>query len=287
MGDKKLLFSKMLKDIRLKKGLSQEDLAQLSYINIRTISRIENGKCNYDFDKLEILSNIYGIDLIERYFYIFYDDCEKLDYIIDSIDKKDRINGTSMSKEIQELTEIMEKSNRKYIKTKAYKLILFLKSIEEENISTRRKLLLDALNLDGKFDLEILDNNYYDYIDYRILMNYAFTLNAPEDRLDIYKFIEKSYLPDNNLKELLYNNMAIDYYILDENEKALTYINKAIFETSKHSKSPVVLYTKALIMENLGLSYEEYIERSLFLARLQGEELYNTILNHRKNRTNK
>lgn len=123
-------------------------------------------------------------------FQYFYDDSNEIDSIIDSINKKDRINGNAMDEEIDRLTDILEKSKRKVIKIKAGKLILFLKSIEEKDPYIRRKLILDALNLGGKFDLENLNNNYYDYIDYRILMNYALTLNLPKDRIDIYKFIE-------------------------------------------------------------------------------------------------
>lgn len=58
MNNKKLLFAKTLKDIRLKKGFSQEGVSEVSFININTISRMENGRASYDFEKLNILSDI-------------------------------------------------------------------------------------------------------------------------------------------------------------------------------------------------------------------------------------
>lgn len=39
------------------------------------------------------------------------------------------------------------------------------------------KLLLKALNINGEFDLENLELNYYENIDYRILMNCALNLD--------------------------------------------------------------------------------------------------------------
>lgn len=287
MNDKKLLFAKTLKDIRLKKAFSQVDISEISFISTNTISRMENGRGSYDFEKLNILSDIYGVDLIECYFNIIYEDSNEIDSIIDSINKKDRINGNAMDEEIDRLTKIIEKTKRKVIKIKAGKLILFLKSIEEKDPYIRKKLILDALNFDGKFDLENLSNNYYDYIDYRILMNYAQLLERPRDRLEIYKFIENSNISSNNLKSILYHNISTDYYILDKKDDALKYINKAFSSSSTASTSPVMLFTKALIMEDLGLSYNVYIEKSLELAKSQGEDVYNTILEHWENRFNK
>lgn len=287
MNDKKLLFAKTLKDIRLKKGFSQEDISEISYININTISRMENGRDSYDFDKLDILSDIYKVDLIECYFDIFYGDSNEIDNIIDSINKKDRINGSAVTEEIDKLTEILEKSKRKVIKTKANKLILFLKSIEEKDNYIRKKLILEALNIGGKFDFDNLNNNYYDYIDYRVLMNYAQILERPEDRINIYKFIEESNSTDNNINYLVFHNMAIDYYILGVKDKALEYINKSFSSNPKSYTSPVMLYTKALILEDLDLSYEKYIKKSLEIAKNQGEYVYNTILEHWENRFNK
>lgn len=269
MNDKKLLFAKTLKDIRLKKGFSQEYISEISYININTISRMENGRDSYDFDKLDILSGIYKVDLIECYFNIFYGDTNEIDFIIDSINKKDRINGFAVTEEIDRLTEILEKSKRKIIKTKANKLILFLKSIEEKDTYMRKKFIVDALNLGGKFDFENLNNNYYDYIDYRILMNYAQILDRPSDRINIYKFIENSNFTDNNIRRLVFHNMATDYYILGEKDKALEYINKLFSPNSNSHISPVMLYTKALILEDLDLPYEKYIKNLLKLLKIK------------------
>lgn len=284
MDDNKLLFARTLKDIRQKKGLSQEDVSEISYININTISKMENGKCNYDIDKLESLSDIYGVDLIEKYFKTFYEDNNIIDSIINSLNNKDRINGSTLDNEIDKLEKIKEKSDRSVISKKSEKLILFLKSIEEKDSKKRRKLILKALNIDGKFDLEDLSNNYYDYIDYRILMNFGQTFKNPKDRIKVYKFIEKAYFSNNNLKSILYHNIAIDYYILDENSKALEYIDNAIYIKSYNSPSPVMLYTKALILESLGLPSDKYIKKSLEIAKLQGDDIYNTILEHWENR---
>lgn len=64
-------FGKLLKNLRQKNNMTQEDLAYRSFINVKTLSNMENGKVDIDLDKLEILSEIFNIDLVEKYLYLF------------------------------------------------------------------------------------------------------------------------------------------------------------------------------------------------------------------------
>lgn len=50
MNENNYKFGKLVKEIRQKNKFTQEDLANLSFINIRTISNIENGKIDIDLD---------------------------------------------------------------------------------------------------------------------------------------------------------------------------------------------------------------------------------------------
>ncbi|MDD7306277.1 MAG: helix-turn-helix transcriptional regulator [Peptoniphilaceae bacterium] len=275
MRNKKLLFANFLKEIRVKNHLTQEELSEKTFINVKTISNMENAKVNFDFDNLEILSSVLKVDFIEKYFEVFYGDSNDIDSIINSLNSKDRINGYSQLKEIDDLTRIKNSTQRSIVKLKSEKLILFLKSIQEkDNIQKRRELIVEALNVDGYFDFNDLKSNYYEDIDYRILMNYALTLSNNK-RLIIYKFIEESISPKNNLYPILCNNIANTYLISNNNEIALRYINMAIATSS--SPSPVMFYTKGLILENLSLPYKKYIYMSLELAK-NDKDTYNHIL---------
>jgi len=139
----------------MKKNLTQEELSNLSYINLKTISNMENGNTNYDLDTLETLSTVLKVDLIDKYFDVFYGDSHRIDYIIKSFNEKDMIYGASLDKEINELVQIKDKANRNIIKLKAEKLILFFKGMEEKDkIQKKQYLISKALNINGDFNFK-------------------------------------------------------------------------------------------------------------------------------------
>lgn len=284
MNDRKYIFGKFLKDIRNKRNLSQERLAELSFINIKTISNMENAKVNFDLDNLDILSSILSVDLIEKYFEIMYEDSSNIENIISSLNSKDRYEGKDQSLEINELIRIKERTSRDVVKIKALKLILFFRSMEVKgNPALRKNLIIKALNAGGKFDFNDLNNNYYDNIDYRILMNYATCLDDIQERLIICKFIEESDVLDNNVRAVLYHNISNIYYILEDNQKALEYINMALAYNSDNPKSAVMLYTKAIILMDDKLPYEDYIKEALDISKKTDPDTYNFILHKFKN----
>lgn len=279
MNNRKHTFGKFLRETRLKRHLSQEKLSELSYINVKTISNMENSKINFDLEKLDILSPILGVDLIEKYFEIIYDDCNNIEDILSSLNKKDRYNGVRQSHEISELEKIRETTRRKVVKLKVDKLILFFKSIEiNDNTSLRKDLIIKALNIGGNFDFINLNNNYYDDIDYRILMNYALCLDSYDEKLRIYKFIENSECVDTNIRAILYHNISNLFYILENNKLALDYIDKAIALNSNNPKSDIMLYTKAIILMELDLPYESYIKEALNISKNSDIDSYNFII---------
>ena len=276
-------FANYLKNIRKSRKLSQEELSELSYINIKTISKMENAKANIDLDKLEALSIVLNVDLVEEYFNILFEDSNSIDQIVNSLNSRDRYNGSSQSIEIQTLEDIKNRTDRKIIKNKALKLILYFRSIEvKDDLILKRKLLLDALNTNYNFDLENLENNNYSMIDYRILMNYAYTFKDPNERLRVYKFIENSNVEDNDLNSILFHNMSNTYYILEKSEIALDYIDKAIDLNSNNPTSAVMYYTKALILCDLSKPYEKYAIKALEISKDIDEELYSQILKNSK-----
>lgn len=277
-------FANYMKNIRKSRKLTQEKLSELSYINIKTISEMENAKANIDLDKLETLSTALNIDLVEQYFNILFKDSNSIDQIINSLNSRDRFHGSSQSKEIEALEDIKNRTDRKIIKNKAQKLILYFKSIEvKDDVTLKRKLFLDALKINRNFDFENLENNNYSKVDYRILLNFAYTDKNPRQRLKIYKFIEDSNIDDNDLNSILFHNIANTYYILEESEIALEYINKAINLNSDNPASAVMLYTKSLILYDLSKDYEPYARKALEISNETDQKLYSYILNKCKN----
>lgn len=58
-----LEFSKLIKEIRIKKGLTQKEMAYLIPINTITYNRVENGTQEANFYTLKRISEILNIDL--------------------------------------------------------------------------------------------------------------------------------------------------------------------------------------------------------------------------------
>ena len=56
-------FGQRLKELRIAKGLSQEELGNLANTTRQTISNYEIGKRNADYDMLDTLSDIFNVDI--------------------------------------------------------------------------------------------------------------------------------------------------------------------------------------------------------------------------------
>lgn len=276
-------FGKLLKNLRQKNNMTQEELSHRSFINVKTLSNMENDKVDIDIDKLEILSEIFNIDLVEKYLYLLLDDSSQINKLVNNLNSKDRYPGSSQADEIKILTEIENNCQRKIIRQKAKKLILLFKSIEIKDDKNKKKsLILEALNVGRDFDFKDLSANTYDIIDYRLLMNYALPLKNHEDRLKYLKFIENCQVDDNNLNSILYHNMANTYYVLDKSYLALYYINKSIAANNKNPISPIMLYQKSIILYDLKMPYDKYVRMTLETSKKISPNLYQILLNKYK-----
>ena len=276
-------FGKLLKDLRQKNNMTQEDLAYRSYINVKTLSNMENGKVDVDLDKLEILSEIFNIDLVEKYLYLLLDDSSQINKLVNNLNSKDRYPGSSQADEIKILTEIESTSQRKIIRLKAQKLRLLFESIEIKDDKNKKKsLIVEALNVGRDFDFKDLSSNTYDIIDYRLLMNYAIYIKDKAERLKILKFIENSRVDDDNLNSILYHNISNTYYTTDKSYLALYYINKSIATNNKNPISPIMVYQKSIILYDLNFPYEKYVKMTLETSKKINSNLYEILLNKYK-----
>ena len=276
-------FGKLLKNLRQKNNMTQEDLAYRSFINVKTLSNMENGKVDVDLDKLEILSEIFNIDLVEKYLYLLLDDSSQINKLVNNLNSKDRYPGSSQADEIKILTEIESTSQRKIIRLKAQKLRLLFESIEIKDDKNKKKsLIVEALNVGRDFDFKDLSSNTYDIIDCRLLMNYAIYIKDKAERLKILKFIENSRVDDDNLNSILYHNISNTYYTTDKSYLALYYINKSLRANNKNPLSPIMVYQKSIILYDLNLPYEKYVKLTLETSKKINSNLYEMLLNKYK-----
>ena len=287
MNSNNYKFGKLLKNLRQKNNMTQEDLAYRSFINVKTLSNMENGKVDIDLDKLEILSEIFNIDLVEKYLYLLLDDSDQVNKIVKNLNTKDRYPGSSQADEIKILTEIESTSQRKIIRLKAQKLRLLFESIEIKDDKNKKKsLIVEALNVGRDFDFKDLSSNTYDIIDYRLLMNYAIYIKDKAERLKILKFIENSRVDDDNLNSILYHNISNTYYTTDKSYLALYYINKSIATNNKNPISPIMVYQKSIILYDLNFPYEKYVKMTLETSKKINSNLYEMLLNKYKAKAN-
>lgn len=78
MGNIKNLLGKRIKEIRKKRGLTQEKLAELAGIEIPSLSNIENGKNYPNNDTLEKLSDALSLRPYELYMFDYYKSKDEL-----------------------------------------------------------------------------------------------------------------------------------------------------------------------------------------------------------------
>ena len=281
-----IIFGKIFRYHRLKNRLTQEKLSELSYINIKTISDIENGKYNIDIDKLEIFSNLLKVDLVEEYLNIFLEDSKIIDSIIDNLNSKDNVAGFSYADEIETLFQIENNTFRKLIRIKAKKLRLFFENMQIKDDKEKRKaIIIEALNTGKAFDFSNLDSNTYDSLDYRLLMNYTQIMDSYNNKLKLLLFLENLNFDDTNLNSILFHNIAVSYYNLDQSKIALEYINKAIDLNSKKRSSPIMLYMKSIILYDLSLEYKEVAQLAIEEAKKTDENLYSLIIEKYKRKS--
>lgn len=286
MKDVDIIFGKTLKKYRKNKNLTQEELADLSYINIKTISNMENGRVDIDLDKLETLSEVLNVDLVEEYLNIFLEDSKIIDSIIDNLNSKDNVAGFSYADEIETLSQIENNTFRKLIRIKAKKLRLFFENMQIKDDKEKRKaIIVEALNTGKAFDFSNLDSNTYDSLDYRLIMNYTQIMDSYDDKLKLLLFLENLKLNDTNFNSILFHNIAVSYYNLDQSKIALEYINKAIDLNSKKRSSPIMLYMKSIILYDLSLEYKEVAQLAIEEAKKTDENLYSLIMKKYKRKS--
>jgi len=59
----RLIFAENMRKLRRERGLSQEDLAELSNLHRTYIGSVERGERNISIDNLERLANAFGVRL--------------------------------------------------------------------------------------------------------------------------------------------------------------------------------------------------------------------------------
>lgn len=265
------LFGKKVCSIRNALELTQKDVSDLTYINIDTLRKIENGKVTPKQDTLEILSSVLKTDLnneLLKYRLSNYTEFNKI---------KNRIeynieNGIydKLQEDVDNINNVLnEISVESYITNNIKQLTLLVQAIilkvKHQEYNKSLKKLVDAIRISTPtFDLFNYDTFIYNSMEVRILMNIALNINVVHSKkkgLEILEFCLSAIEPDDyEFRIKILYNLAYNYHRLDLNEKTLYYAEEGIKTCiSNNSLSCLgLLYSRKGIAEYF-LGYDNYM----------------------------
>lgn len=287
-------FGETLRKIRKKLSLTQNNVSELSGINIETIRRIEGGKVIPKFETLDLLSSIYKTDLntlflkyrVYNYSY-FYEIKNRLETKFDAND------FDTMNNELKELNTLLNYIHNIYYKN----LITQLSLITEAAILYNDKgddsnevfdKLIKAMKITNpKFNLSNYKSLVYSSMEIRILMNISSVLylsDNKEKHREMMEFCFKAADSNDEVYPKICWNLARICVKDKDFEKALEFSSAGIkaCQKSRNLNNLDVLYYVKGVAEYI-LNKKEYIESfntSIILCEAFGhDKLKNIIMN--------
>lgn len=262
-------FGNNLTKIRENKKISQEDLAHLSGISRRSISRIENGLIKEpSIDTLLKLSASLDFDLVDMYIKNNYESHYLYRDLISSFDILSSFKSREEILLLEKKLNILE--NDPSFKGKDYELALirlFIKSLKTPKLLSLEEEFEDITSF--KINKNKIFTGDLTFFETRLLVNVCnenggYKNIAKEDLLDI--IISKT---DNcTLKFLSYNSLINSIYVNKECKDALSLVNEAIDESKKNrfiEGNSLLYYLQFLCRYGLG---DERFTQSLDYALL-------------------
>lgn len=249
-------FGNDLTKIRENKKISQEDLAHLSGISRRSISRIENGLIKEpSIDTLLKLSASLDFDLVDLYIKDIYESHYLYKELLSSFDILSSFKSMEEILLLEKKVNILEADPN--FKGKDYELALmrlFIKSLKTPKLLSLEEEFEDITSTRiNKNDIFTGDLTFFET---RLLVNVCnenggFKNIGKEDLLDI--IISKT---DNcTLKYLSYNCLINSIYVNKECKDALSLVDEAIDESKKNrfiEGNSLLYYLQFLCRYSLG-----------------------------------
>lgn len=292
MSDGRMEFSKILKDIRYRNRLSQEDVEWESGISRKTISKLETANFKEaSISSLLDLSRIYGEDLVDLYLKYCFKSDTFFREIIESLDMSAMFMTYDELSVLNKKLDIIKKDRNFKMKEEDLLLIeLFIDRLSDNDmtINTYKNRYEDIVK---SKPLNILDKKYSP-IELRIVTEIAYKLKGYEgiSTHDILKaFSEKT---EGSYSNLIVSNFDINMLIVESKyEQALLIIkDKISFACEKgYYDSLIYFYYDKLICEyRLGIGdYRESLNKSLFLAKLCKKDALINLIEEKSKKLNK
>jgi len=295
-------FGNRIRNIRRGLNLTQQDVADMSGINLDTLRKIENGYVVPRYDTLEILSITYKTDILDvfknyRFTSHLYEIYNLLDtYIVEyHVDKLETIKNKiyNLDDEVNNTLVLASEINKlKKLVDAIYLLHSNNDNPTEHDLYKAKDMLIDALRIDNiNFMLEDLEVYKYTYFDTRIFVILALIIRKlKESELSnkilffILKIVDKSAHASFMEKLLvikIYVNLSYNLYMMDNPEDTLKYSNEGIKFAQANSLMyglPNLYWRKGIAELKLGLGeHLDSIKKSLYILDVQGNVKLKTI----------
>lgn len=275
------LFGKKVKEIRSKLRLKQDELSELSGVNVEAIRRLEQGKVVPKLETIENLSPVLKVDLHEILLKYRIDDYIKLDNIIKNLEAKfDRDEFYTLKPELLELESLLPAIKNYYYRNQTKQLILLIQGIilykQENKFEQAFKVLVQAIKTTTPdFTFYQYSSFTYSTLEIRILMNLGFVLNRlerQEEYLEIIRFCISEIDESNLIYPKLCHNLAGAYRRMEKFDRALFYSKLGIdscYRNRNLNGIYFLFYGKAVSEFNLGdRSYANSFKKAVSLCEL-------------------
>ncbi|MGP1433982.1 MAG: helix-turn-helix domain-containing protein [Catonella sp.] len=254
------VFSQKLRTIRKSLMLHKDYIADKTGISIKTIVRLENGKCLPNLDTLELLSPLYKTDLVRLLVECQFNDYYTFTSITNEIENKiDNGEFDKLESSLKLLEKFSYSISNEYYKGFILQQILFIDGILQYS-RNEYNLALDTYTKALKItEPDFTLDKYSDFVlsdtEVRILMNIGFTLDKlkeTKNSLDIMLFCKDSLDETAAIYPKICHNIAVIYSKMEIFSKSLAYYNEGITACRK-SRQPL-----GLGLLYYGKGYSEY-----------------------------
>jgi len=285
-------FSDKMRKIRSELGYSRQIVSKITGINVDTIRKIENGSCIPRFETLEILAQVYKVDLIQML--NNYKENSTLTYFYESINYYVTSNDLNSLHNLYHEFKIWNnmKSNTLINILELTQLECFFDAIIDSLDNTQEKNykqtifeLIKALQITiPLFSLDNLKKFSFNALELRILYciasfllkNMEYTLSNDIllyllDKVDIVVTTKINY---KVMLIKLYALISYNFHMIDDHLKALEAAEIGIKICQDHNimdSLALLLCRKGVAMKNLHIdNYSKYLEQAVILLEIQG-----------------
>lgn len=295
-------FGNRLRSIRKGLNLTQQDVSNISGINLDTLRKLENGYVVPRYDTLEILSIVYKTDILEVFknyrftsdLYEIYNMLDRyiVDYHVENLDSIREKLSQLDEKAYNTVVLAEEISKLKILVEAIYIVYSNEKNASETQFENAKKMLVAALEIHNPdFILEEVTRYKYTYFDIRLLVIMSYVVKQLNDSKlsnEILEFIleisdrsRHSSFMEKLLVIKIYTNIAYNHYNMDNPQQTLKYANEGIDFAQDNSlmyNLPLLYMRKGIAQLKLGIpAHIESIRKGIYLLDVQGNTNLKTI----------